>query len=326
LNSPDFKFDNNLNISADSTESTGLNHSNGLTGLNLNGGLSDGMNIRPAKVAEITYAPETQSDYKLINHSNLNDSRNNFSQNHGQNRLSDHHNTSNHAQNKNNIDLQNQASAIDVLKRRSKSPNTTDSTDGGLSFTTNGNFNNGGILDAGNGAASDFVIKAIQELVAKVQQLYDELIQEKEANSKFKSEMEKKFDAVVLRLEAAENSGKLNNKNAFDIIGDPVSALRSVQSTSTPIKNESSSVVADSQKKATSTINFDGEDLKVEVLDSGELLKNDMMQCLAAMKKTNYTGSEVAKESEEGKRLAELQAVMRDLDKKQNLVERDLEN
>ena len=61
-------------------------------------------------------------------------------------------------------------------------------------------------------------------------------------------------------------------------------------------------------------------------MDSGEALKNDMMQCLAAMKKTNYTGSEVAQESEEGKRLAQLQATLRDLDNKQDLVKRDLDN
>ena len=121
LNSPGFANFNsgNLNISTDSIESTGLNHSNGLTGLNLNG-LSDGLNIRPAKVSEITYAPETQSDYKLINHGNHNDSQS-FTQNNGQNRLSNHHKTSNHAQNKSNADIQNQA-VIDILKRRSKSP------------------------------------------------------------------------------------------------------------------------------------------------------------------------------------------------------------
>ena len=66
--------------------------------------------------------------------------------------------------------------------------------------------------------------------------------------------------------------------------------------------------------------------LQFFLLDSGEALKNDMMQCLAAMTKTGYTGSEVSKQSEEGKRLAELQATLRALDDKQDLVKRDLDN
>ena len=179
----------NLNISTDSIES---NNNNGL-------------NIRPAKVTEITYAPDTA--------------------------------------------INPHAALIDVLKnnnnRRSKSPNTTDSTDGGLSFSTNG------VLESNNNnnGSSEFMMKAIQELVAKVQHLYDELIQEKESNSKYRTEMERKFEEMSKRLEKLESKENKNDDNMKDLkIGNPVSALQSVQTTSTPIKTEENNSITDDLK------------------------------------------------------------------------------
>ena len=59
-------------------------------------------------------------------------------------------------------------------------------------------------------------------------------------------------------------------------------------------------------------------------MSNDEALKNDMFQCLAAMKKTNYQGSEISKDSDEGKRLADLQATLKQLNDKQSSVKRDL--
>ena len=48
------------------------------------------------------------------------------------------------------------------------------------------------------------------------------------------------------------------------------------------------------------------------------------MKCLAVMSKNNYQGEDVKKDSDEGKRLAELQATLKQLDEKQNSVKKDL--
>merc|ERR1711976_197860 len=102
-------------------------------------------------------------------------------------------------------------------------------------------------------------------------------IQEKESNSKYRTEMEKKFEEMSKRLEKLESKENKNDDKIKDLkIGNPVSALQSVQTTSTPIKTEENNSITD--------------DLKVEILTGEELLKTDMMKGLAVMSKNNYQG------------------------------------